>query len=316
MNNLVKIRDLSVKYNISARTLRYYEDMGLIQSTRSEEYAYRLYDEAAIKRLEQILILRRLNISIRDIKRIFDASGSEVVLDVLGKKVDSIDEEVSLLHELKEIVLEFIEQIKRLDFEKESNVKLLYAKAKDIETQIADTDYKGNPTDGRRFFEITEKLSYKVPDIMIVRIPSFRAVTSGTIPFEEIFGEFQQWQEAHNNLFQPVIFDAPDFLCEFNGSPQWLWRVKDEVAKNDTAPYDIVEFPGGLYALAVSIDGDDESGSKVMEKIGRWIEKTNFVIDDSRATAVHIIYGDEEIKKGLGYDQMNFYAPIKLKDDV
>ena len=52
MNNLVKIRDLSVKYNISARTLRYYEDMGLIQSTRSEEYAYRLYDEAAIKRLE------------------------------------------------------------------------------------------------------------------------------------------------------------------------------------------------------------------------------------------------------------------------
>ena len=132
MNNLVKIREISVKYNVSARTLRYYEDMGLIESTRSDGYAYRLYDEAAIKRLEQILILRRLNISIKDIKRIFGTAGSEVVLDVLEKKVDHIDEEVSLLHELKKIVLEFIEQIKSLDFEKETDVKLLYEKAGDI----------------------------------------------------------------------------------------------------------------------------------------------------------------------------------------
>ncbi len=104
MGNLVKIRDISVRYNISARTLRYYEDMGLIESTRNDDYAYRLYNEAAIKRLEQILILRRLNISIKDIKRIFSTEGSEVVLDVLEKKVDNIDEEVSLLHELKKIV--------------------------------------------------------------------------------------------------------------------------------------------------------------------------------------------------------------------
>ncbi|MDE7281925.1 MAG: MerR family transcriptional regulator, partial [Ruminiclostridium sp.] len=312
MNDLVKIRDISVKYNVSARTLRYYEDMGLIQSTRNEDYAYRLYDGAAIKRLEQILILRRLNISIKDIKRIFGTEGSEAVLEVLGKKVDSIDEEVSLLHELRKIVLEFIGQIKTLDFEKEADVKLLYAKAKDIEAQIADTDYKGNSS-ADRFFEVTERLNDKVPDIMIVRIPKFRAVASGAIPFEEIFGEFQEWQEAHNHLFQPIIFDAPDFLCEFEGGLQWLWRVGDDITEEEVKPYEIVEHSGGLYALAVSIDGDDESGSRVMGKIEKWLEKTNFVIDDSRTTAVHIMYADEEIKKGLGYDQMNFYAPIKLK---
>ncbi|MCL1952223.1 MAG: MerR family DNA-binding transcriptional regulator, partial [Oscillospiraceae bacterium] len=32
------------RYDISARTLRYYEDMGLLTSTRGEDYAYRLYD--------------------------------------------------------------------------------------------------------------------------------------------------------------------------------------------------------------------------------------------------------------------------------
>jgi len=61
MNDLIKIHEVSSKYDITARTLRYYEDMGLIVSARSADYAYRLYDETAIKRLEQILILRKLS---------------------------------------------------------------------------------------------------------------------------------------------------------------------------------------------------------------------------------------------------------------
>ena len=316
MGNLVKIRDISVKYNVSARTLRYYEDIGLIESTRNDDYAYRLYDEAAIKRLEQILILRRLNISIKDIKRIFSTAGSEVVLDVLEKKVDNIDEEVSLLHELKKIVLEFIEQIKNLDFKKETDIKLLYEKANDIETQITNVDYNGNSASAERFFEVTEKLNDKIPDIIIVRIPKFRAITSGAMLYEDVFGKFQIWQEAHNDFFQPIIFDAPDFLCENNGNPEWIWRIKDEITETDAAPYEIIEHPGGLYAVAVSIDGDDESGNKVLQKIEKWIEKTNFVIDDSRTTSVHMIYADDEIRKGLGYHQLNFYAPIRLKNDI
>src|SRR5215469_7391532 len=134
MKELTKVRDISLKYAISARALTYYEDMGLISSTRGDDYAYRMYDAEAVQRLEQILILRKLNISIKDIQRIFNTSGSEVVLEVLGKKVDAIDEEVSLLNELREIVLEFIKQIKQADFGKESDVKLLYEKAKEIET--------------------------------------------------------------------------------------------------------------------------------------------------------------------------------------
>lgn len=316
MANLVKIREISVKYNVSARTLRYYEDMGLIESTRSNDYAYRLYDDAAIKRLEQILILRRLNSSIKDIKCIFSAKGSEVVLDVLEKKVDHIDEEVSLLHELKKIILEFIEQIKKLDFEKEADVKLLYKKAGEIETQITNVDYNGNSALTERFFEVTEKLNDKVPDIIIVRIPKFRAVTSGAMSYEDTFGKFQLWQEAHNDFYQPIIFDAPDFLYENNGNPEWIWRIKDEITAADVLPYEIIEHPGGLYAVAVSIDGDDESGNNVLQKIEKWIEKTNFMIDNSRATSVHMIYTDDEIRKGLGYHQLNFYAPIKLKNNI
>ncbi|WP_429146439.1 MerR family transcriptional regulator [Anaerotaenia torta] len=314
MNELVKIRDVSVKYDISARTLRYYEDMGLITSTRSKDYAYRLYDEASVKRLEQILILRKLNISIKDIQRIFHTSGSEIVLEVLGKKVNDIDEEVALLHELKEIVLEFIRQIQQADFGKESDINFLYKKAKEIETQIVNVDYNGNPSTVKRLLEVTEKLDNKIPDIMIVRIHRFRAVTSGLMTFDELFGGgFGPWQEAHNHLFKPVIFDSPDFLYGKDGKAEWIWAIKDEVTETDTHPYKIIEYTGGLYAVAVSVDGDGESHDRVRSKMEKWLEGTNFIIDSDRELMGHMIYVDDEIKEGLGYHQMNLYAPIKLR---
>ena len=314
MNGLIKIKDVSERYDITARTLRYYEDMGLINSTRSEDYAYRLYDETAVKRIEQILILRKLNISIRDIQRIFGASGSDVVLDVLGKKVQNIDDEVALLHELKDVVLEFIRQIEEIDFGSQSGVKMLYEKAKEIEAHLTNVDYIGKPSNVQRLLEVTEKLDKKVPDVMIVRIPKFRAVTSGLMTFEELFGgDFGPWQEAHSHLFQPVIFDAPDFLCGKEGKAEWIWAIKDDVTEVDTLPYKIIEYAGGLYAVAVSVDGDGESHNKVRSKTVKWLESTNFIIDNDRELMGHMIYVDDEIKEGLGYHQMNLYAPIKLQ---
>ena len=314
MNELIKIKDMTGRYDVTARTLRYYEDMGLIASTRSEDYAYRLYDETAVKRIEQILILRKLNISIRDIQRIFCASGSDVVLDVLGKKVQNIDDEVALLHELKDVVLEFIHQIEEIDFGSESGVKLLYEKAKEIETHLTNVDYIGKPSNVQRLVEVTEKLDNKVPDVMIVRIPKFRAVTSGLMTFEELFGgDFGPWQEAHNHLFKPIIFDSPDFLYGKDGKAAWIWALKYDVTETDVQPYEIINHPGGLYAVAVSVDGDGESHNKVRSKVEKWLESTNFVIDNDRELAGHMIYVDDEIKEGLGYHQMNLYAPIKLR---
>ena len=159
MTELTKSGDVSTRYGVSTRTLRYYEEAGLLQSTRVDDYAYRMYDDANIKKLEQILILRKLNIGIKDIQRIFSTAGSEVVLEVLGKKVDDIDEEVALLHELKEIVLAFIRQIEQADFTNGSDVKMLYDKAREIETQL--TDYTGNPSPVHRLFKVAEKLEEK-----------------------------------------------------------------------------------------------------------------------------------------------------------
>lgn len=326
MNNLIKIKDVSSKYDITARTLRYYEDMGLLSSTRSDDYAYRMYDEDAVRRLEQILILRKLNISIKDIQRIFNASGSDVVLEVLGKKVQSIDDEVALLHELKEIVLDFIREIERVNFTDKSDIKQLYNKAKEIETQLISVDYIGKPSNINRMIEITEKLDKKIPDIMVVRIPEFKAVTCGDQPWGEMFKEggymYQLWQHCH--LYKSVIFDCFDFLLSKNDKAEWICAVKDGVTSEDVSPFKLFDFPGGLYAMAVSIDEDNESIHKVEDKVRRWIEGTNFELDEGRNVMFNMPYLYEEgrdiaykdIEKGLGYKQMQRYFPIKLKEGI
>lgn len=326
MINLIKIKDVSNKYDITARTLRYYEDMGLLSSTRSDDYAYRMYDENAIRRLEQILILRKLNISIKDIQRVFNTSGSNVVLEVLGRKVQNVDDDVALLYELKEIVLDFIREIEQVNFTDNSDIKLLYNKAKDIETQLISIDYIGKPSNINRLIDITEKLDKKVPDIMVVRIPEFKAVTCGDQPWGELFKEggymYQLWQYCH--LYKSVIFDCFDFLLTKNDKAEWICAVKDGVTNTDVSPFKLFDFPGGLYAMAVSIDEDNESIHKVENKVLRWIESTNFEPDKGRGVMFNMpyLYEDgrdiayKDIEKGLGYKQMQRYFPIKLKEGI
>jgi len=316
MNELTKIRDISVQYNISARTLRYYEDTGLITSIRNDDYAYRSYDKTNIKKLEQILILRKLNISVKDIKRIFETESNSVILEVLNNKVENIDNEVALLQELKEIVMKFIEQIKKADFKNETDIKLLYQKAKEIETQLTNADDNDTSADINRLIEITEELDKQIPDIMIIKIPNFRCITSGLAPFEEVFGAFGQWIENNKDLFQEIMFGSPDFLTGKDGKMEWFWGIKDHITEAETAPYKIIDFQGGLYAVAVSVDGDGESHDKVREKTEKWLKSTNFEEDQTRTKMGHMIYVDDEIKKGLGYHQMNLYLPIKLKENI
>ena len=166
-----------------------------------------------------------------------------------------------------------------------------------------------------RLPEVTERPDDKIPDIMVVRIPAFRAVTSGLMTFDELFsGDFPPWQEAHNPWFKPVIFDCPDFLYGKDGKVAWVWALQDEITQENTHPHEIITFYGGLYAVAVSVDGDGESHDRVRSKTEKWLERTNFVIDNDRELMAHMIYIDEEIKQGLGYHQLNLYAPIKLRE--
>ncbi|OAA27954.1 hypothetical protein AT15_04925 [Kosmotoga arenicorallina S304] len=97
MPGLKRIGDLACEYNISNRTLRYYEELGLLESIRDKDSQYRYYDEKAAEKLEQILILRRLDFSVKEIQFLFSSAGIEDVISILKNKLKDLAEQRALL---------------------------------------------------------------------------------------------------------------------------------------------------------------------------------------------------------------------------
>ena len=68
-----QIKELAELSGVSARTLRYYDQIGLLKADRQEENGYRLYGEHQVDRLQQILFYRRLGMPLEEIRRTLDA---------------------------------------------------------------------------------------------------------------------------------------------------------------------------------------------------------------------------------------------------
>lgn len=106
---------------------------------------------------------------------------------------------------MKEVVLEFIHQIEQADFSKGSDVKMLYERAKEIESQLINVTYSGNPSNVSRLLDVTEKMK-RAPEVRIIRINPFKAFSSGLDTIDNVMGNFQQWQEEHNHLVKKLMY--------------------------------------------------------------------------------------------------------------
>ena len=67
------VKGVSMTTGVSIRTLRYYDEIGLLKPTELTETGYRLYDNKALEKLQEILFFRELEIPLTDIKKIMDA---------------------------------------------------------------------------------------------------------------------------------------------------------------------------------------------------------------------------------------------------
>ena len=104
---------VSQDYNISTRMLRYYEQIGLLESNRRDDYAYRVYDEDAIKRLQQIIILRKLQIPIKQIRDILNNQDAVAVIEIFKQNITELDSEITALSTIKKILNGFINELKQ-----------------------------------------------------------------------------------------------------------------------------------------------------------------------------------------------------------
>jgi len=109
--NLTTISEISREMNLSTRTLRYYEQIGLIESVKKDDYAYRAYDELAVTRLQQILILRKLRIPLKQIGLILQSENTKTIIDAFQQNLTEVDDEITALSTIREIISNFITRL-------------------------------------------------------------------------------------------------------------------------------------------------------------------------------------------------------------
>ncbi len=67
MRTVKQVSDLT---GVSVRALHYYDEIGLLKPSEITEAGYRLYDDEALKTLQQILFFKELDIPLKDVKEI------------------------------------------------------------------------------------------------------------------------------------------------------------------------------------------------------------------------------------------------------
>ncbi|HEY9699129.1 MAG TPA: MerR family transcriptional regulator [Trichocoleus sp.] len=70
----LKVGDLAKQTGVSVRTLHYYDEIGLLSPSHRTEAGYRLYSDADIIRLQQIVSLRQIGFSLEQIRECLEQS--------------------------------------------------------------------------------------------------------------------------------------------------------------------------------------------------------------------------------------------------
>ncbi|MBP1756893.1 MAG: putative transcriptional regulator, partial [Firmicutes bacterium] len=186
--DLIRINEIVENFGISSRTLRYYEEMGLLWSNHPDCKTQRYYDTVALERLKQIIILRKLQIPVKDMVVIFKSENTTALIQAFVDKLESLDTEISALSELRHLVDDFLHKMLMSGIKKISGITLLY---EETEKRLA-TIEKNETITFEKLSEISRE-ALRLHDVRVIRLPPMRVLTSRlkTGQIENIDGKMQ-----------------------------------------------------------------------------------------------------------------------------
>ncbi len=102
----MQINQLAQRVNLSSKTIRYYESIGLLPPPRRLPNGYRDYAETDVERARFVAAARDLDFSLDDISEILDLrdrreAPCRVVLDLLQQKANDIKQRITDLQQLE-----------------------------------------------------------------------------------------------------------------------------------------------------------------------------------------------------------------------
>jgi len=121
MNDRMRIGDLAERADVTPRTVRYYESIGLLPPSEREGHGQHYYTEETLARLRKIDQLKKLGLSLDEIRDVIDLyfvdpSGRQPkqrVLAILRQHLAEADQKIGALQQFRADLRANIERFER-----------------------------------------------------------------------------------------------------------------------------------------------------------------------------------------------------------
>lgn len=324
---LLTISQVSKQFGVSTRTLRYYEQVGLITPAKKEDFAYRVYDEANLLRLRQIIILRKLRIPLREIAEILQRGDAAAAIRAFERNLAEIEDEITALSTIRNVIKAFVERLSL------GGAKLALLDDKSLlkvvdSLTVSKINFKEEKTmdDLNKASEKLSKLEDK--DVRIVYLPPSDVAAyqyEGDEPERHVSEVIDRFVLDHDlTRVKPDLrhygFNAPNPVDETNDHGYEMWVTIPE-RMEVPAPLAKKRFEGGLYAAHMIPFGAFEEwrwldawvrNNDKYEYRGDWNGGNMFGLLEESLNYVNRVHLPDPESEGF---QMDLLIPIREKTE-
>jgi len=113
----MRISEVPAHSGVPATTLRYYEQLDLISSTRTTN-GYREYDPAVLERLSFIIVAKKMNLDLEQIKWLLEVTATgtctntrDALHPVLADRLREVEDSIRTLEDLKAVLVRSLEHV-------------------------------------------------------------------------------------------------------------------------------------------------------------------------------------------------------------
>lgn len=116
---LTSISELSATLGLTTRTLRYWEEVGIIESAERADGAARGYTQYYVRRIKFIMKLKHLGLTIKEMQALYSFYGETkqtdklipALLKILDNHIETLDGRVANLNALRTEIVEYRQRI-------------------------------------------------------------------------------------------------------------------------------------------------------------------------------------------------------------
>ena len=104
---MFQIKELSVRTGVPTKTIRYYEEIGLLPPSRRADNGFRVYDDTDVERLRFIGRARALDFALDEIAEILafrerNQPPCQYVMDLMRDQIDQVSVRIHDLEQLRD----------------------------------------------------------------------------------------------------------------------------------------------------------------------------------------------------------------------